>query len=99
MMGDGSMRFLEDKVNFVSARGLITAAGRDAISSDQYSSGISGHPIPETLQTHSRPKPLLAAAVRCSAWFGGEHGKPTTREQTRFGIAHGVRALCVRGIV
>jgi prepilin-type N-terminal cleavage/methylation domain-containing protein/prepilin-type processing-associated H-X9-DG protein len=36
LMGDGSVRFLKDSVNPVTLRGLVTCAGGEVISSDQY---------------------------------------------------------------
>jgi prepilin-type N-terminal cleavage/methylation domain-containing protein/prepilin-type processing-associated H-X9-DG protein len=36
LMGDGSVRFLKDSVNPVTLRGLVTLAGGEVISADQY---------------------------------------------------------------
>jgi prepilin-type processing-associated H-X9-DG protein len=36
LMGDGSVRFLKDTVNPVTLRGLVTLAGGEVLSSDQY---------------------------------------------------------------
>ena len=36
LMGDGSVRFLKDSVNVVTLRGLVSLAGGEVISADQY---------------------------------------------------------------
>ena len=36
LFGDGSVRFLKDSVNLVAFRSILTLAGGDAVSSDQY---------------------------------------------------------------
>ena len=35
-MGDGSVRFLKDSVNVVTLRALVTLAGGEVVSADQY---------------------------------------------------------------
>jgi len=36
LMGDGSVRFLKDSVNVITLRGLVTLAGGEVLSADQY---------------------------------------------------------------
>ena len=36
LMGDGSVRFLKDSVNLLTLRGLVSCAGGEVLSSDQY---------------------------------------------------------------
>ena len=36
LFGDGSVRFIKDSVNLVALRSILTLAGGEAVSSDQY---------------------------------------------------------------
>ena len=36
LFGDGSVRFVKDTVNLVAFRSILTLAGGDVVSSDQY---------------------------------------------------------------
>jgi prepilin-type processing-associated H-X9-DG protein len=36
LFGDGSVRFIKDSVNLVALRSILTLAGGDVVSSDQY---------------------------------------------------------------
>ncbi len=36
LFGDGSVRFVKDTVNLVAFRGILTLAGGDVVSADQY---------------------------------------------------------------